>query len=147
VPLKGVLKAGAEFLHAHARARLFVLFFWRRKKIGRLSGETDGRWRYDKPKANTPSFECFVQKLSQSLRPRLSDSPDRRTVFCLAKKAVKKAPPLRALSKLNAAFQGGGQTRQVTLAQTMSAFTLEKPRPLGTRKRGFESTEFNGQIS
>jgi hypothetical protein len=43
LPLKGVLKTGAEFLHAHARARLFVLFFWRRKKIGRLSGEADGR--------------------------------------------------------------------------------------------------------
>jgi hypothetical protein len=42
-------------------------------------------------------------------------------------------------------FQGSGQTRQASLAQTMSAFTLEKPRPLGTRKRGFESTEFNGQ--
>jgi hypothetical protein len=28
----------------------------------------------------------------------------------------------------------------------MSAFTLEKPRPLGTRKRGFGSTNFNGQI-
>jgi hypothetical protein len=43
-------------------------------------------------------------------------------------------------------FQGSGQTRQASLAQTMSAFTLEKPRPLGTRKRGFGSTEFNGQI-
>jgi hypothetical protein len=43
MPLKGGLKTGAEFLHAHARARLFVLFFWRRKKIGRQSGETDGR--------------------------------------------------------------------------------------------------------
>jgi hypothetical protein len=43
-------------------------------------------------------------------------------------------------------FQGGGQTRQVTLAQTMSAFILEKPRPLGTRKRGFWSTNFNDQI-
>jgi hypothetical protein len=47
--------------------------------------------------------------------------------------------------KLNAAFQGGGQTRQVTLAQTMPAFTLEKPRSLGTRKRGFGSTNFNGK--
>jgi hypothetical protein len=27
----------------------------------------------------------------------------------------------------------------------MSAFTLEKPRPLGTRKRGFGSTDFNGK--
>jgi hypothetical protein len=95
LPLKGVLKTGAEFLHAHARARLFVLFFWRRKKIGRLSGETDGRWRYDKPKVNTLSFEWFAQKLSQSLLQCSSDSPDRRTVFCLAKKAVKKATPLR----------------------------------------------------
>jgi hypothetical protein len=43
LPLKGGLKTGAEFLHARARARLFVLFFWRRKKIGRQSGETDGR--------------------------------------------------------------------------------------------------------
>jgi hypothetical protein len=76
----------------------------------------------------------------------LSDSPDRRTVFCLAKKAVKKATPLRVWPKLNAPFQGGGQTRQTSLAQTMSAFTLEKPRPLDTRKRGFWSTNFNGQI-
>jgi hypothetical protein len=27
----------------------------------------------------------------------------------------------------------------------MPAFTLEKPRPIGTRKRGFWSTNFNGQ--
>jgi hypothetical protein len=27
----------------------------------------------------------------------------------------------------------------------MSAFTLEKPRQLGTRKRGIGSTDFNGQ--
>lgn len=34
------------------------------------------------------------------------------------------------------------RTRQVTLAQTMSALTLENPRPLGTRKKGFGSADF-----
>jgi hypothetical protein len=43
-------------------------------------------------------------------------------------------------------FQAGGQIRQTSLAQTMSAFTLEKSRSLGTRQRGFGSTNFNDQI-
>jgi hypothetical protein len=57
---KGWLKTGAKFLHAHARARLFVLFFLRRKKIGRLSGETDGRLDNQTTQANTISFEWFA---------------------------------------------------------------------------------------
>jgi hypothetical protein len=65
LPLKGGLKTGAEFLHAHARARLFVLFFWRRKKIGRLSGETDGRLNSQIPQAN---------RVSQTLTAKLVNS-------------------------------------------------------------------------
>jgi hypothetical protein len=65
LPLKGVLKTGAEFLHARARARLFVLLFWRSKKVGRLSGETDGRLNSQIPQAN---------RVSQTLTAKLVNS-------------------------------------------------------------------------
>jgi hypothetical protein len=65
LPLKGVLKTGAEFLHAHARARLFVLLFWRSKKVGRLSGETDGRLNSQIPQANRVSQTLNRQTCQQ----------------------------------------------------------------------------------
>ena len=67
--------------------------------------------------------------------------------FLSRQKSGEKSDPLARVIQTKRGFSRRRPNSPSALAQTMSAFTLEKPRPLGTRKRGFESTEFNGQIS
>jgi hypothetical protein len=66
-------------------------------------------------------------------------------VFLSRQKSGEKSDPLARVTQAKRAFSRRRPNSPSALAQTMSAFTLKKPRPLGTRKRGFGSTEFNGQ--
>jgi hypothetical protein len=65
--------------------------------------------------------------------------------FLSRQKSGEKSDPLASVTQAKRGFSRRRPNSPSALAQTMSAFTLEKPRPLGTRKREFWSTEFNSQ--
>jgi len=57
--------------------------------------------------------------------------------FLSRQKSGEKSAPLASVTPAKRTFSRRRPNSPSALAQTMSAFTLEKPRPLGTRKRGF----------